>query len=673
MFRNMTLGVKIMVGFGGILLILVILGGMAVVKMHDAATNAEEMAKEQVPEFSLASNGQAAFMDMAVQFRVNAMTHDAAAFDKGQKELAKFKECLGKLKELSAHSPHLTELRRDYPKLASNLEEFESALKQNKEAEDQLIKNQADLKASSDKMEEALDNYVNVVEQKFAKEIESSQNAAHLAEANGKVNSINDLRDEITNVKLHLYTALVERSAAKIEAVERQFDPISKNLVAYIGTVRELENLKDLKEIKQLFEKYHEDVKDLLGAWKRAEAASISMAKEEDDVRQLILGLQDAGSQVVENESEADRASLSMAGTSMIVGLVLAVLIGSLMGFFITRSITISTSRVAEVIASGAEQVAAASKQVASASQQMAEGASEQASSIEETSSSLEEMSSMTQQNAENASQAQSLAEKSRNSATEGDKVILDLNNAMNDIKNASDEVGKIIKTIDELAFQTNLLALNAAVEAARAGEAGKGFAVVAEEVRNLAQRSAAAAKESAVKIEAAIQRSNIGVDTAKRVAVTLSEISSNVKKANDLVSEIAAASKEQAQGIGQVNLAVQQMDKVVQSNAASAEESASAAEEMSAQAETLRDAVQELAQMVGISTENRNTRKKKRSHHIHLETRNGKAHTADGSSHNGKETNAVLERGRKSAEALIPMEDEEEPVGASEGEFRRF
>ena len=169
----------------------------------------------------------------------------------------------------------------------------------------------------------------------------------------------------------------------------------------------------------------------------------------------------------------------------------------------------------------------------------------------------------------------------------------------MDAIKTSSDDIAKIIKTIDEIAFQTNLLALNAAVEAARAGESGAGFAVVADEVRSLAQRAAAAAKETATKIEDSVQKSAHGVAISGKVAQSLQEIVGKARQVDELAGEVASASKEQTQGITQINTAVSQMDKVTQSNAANAEESAAAAEELNAQAESMKDAVNELLRLV--------------------------------------------------------------------------
>jgi methyl-accepting chemotaxis protein len=277
--------------------------------------------------------------------------------------------------------------------------------------------------------------------------------------------------------------------------------------------------------------------------------------------------------------------------TIMGIGSVLA---GVLLAVFITRSIVGAIRRIIAGLTDGSHQVKAA------ASQQLAEGASEQASSLEETSSALEEMAAMTRTNAGNAKQANELASQARQAADEGDRTMVKLNDAMTGINESSGKISKIIKVIEEIAFQTNLLALNAAVEAARAGEHGKGFAVVADEVRNLAQRSAQAAKETTSLIEDAVSRSRDGTQVAGDVGKALSAIVGNVSKVSGLIDAIAKASDEQAQGVEQVNTAVSQMDKVTQQNASGAEESASASEELAAQAQTVKGMVGELIALVG-------------------------------------------------------------------------
>ena len=301
----------------------------------------------------------------------------------------------------------------------------------------------------------------------------------------------------------------------------------------------------------------------------------------------------------VENEVKSGAANTKfISATSMIIGTLSALALG----IFMSLSITGPIRRIIDGLTEGAEEVASAAGQVSSASQSLAEGSSEQAASIEETSSSLEEMSSMTKQNADNAQQANSLMGEAKQAVGTANESMGQLTESMVEITQASEETSKIIKTIDEIAFQTNLLALNAAVEAARAGEVGAGFAVVADEVRNLAMRAADAAKNTANLIEGTVKKVKDGSELVTRTNAAFQQVAGSSAKAADLVAEISAASSEQAQGIGQINTAVTEMDKVTQQNAANAEESASAAEEMSAQAETMKSMVDELVAIVGRS-----------------------------------------------------------------------
>jgi len=277
----------------------------------------------------------------------------------------------------------------------------------------------------------------------------------------------------------------------------------------------------------------------------------------------------------------------------------LITLLGVFLSLYSVSSITKPIRRIIEGLNEGAEQVSSASGQVSSAGQSLAEGSAEQAAAIEQTSSSLEEMSSMTKQNADNAGQADSLMSEAKQVVDEANKSMLELTGSIDEIANASDETSKIIKTIDEIAFQTNLLALNAAVEAARAGEAGAGFAVVADEVRNLAMRAADAAKDTAALIEGTVKKVGHGTELVSSTNEAFGKVAESASKVSELVAEIAAASRDQAQGIEQVNTAVSELDKVTQSNAANAEESASASEEMSAQAEEMKGIVSDLVALI--------------------------------------------------------------------------
>ena len=307
----------------------------------------------------------------------------------------------------------------------------------------------------------------------------------------------------------------------------------------------------------------------------------------------------ESSEKVVTAQSEQMFSQMASANVLMIGGAIVTILLGSMLALVITRGITKPVNRIIQGLTSGSEQVSAASGQVSSSSQSLAQGATEQAAAVEETTSSIEEMSSMTKQNAGNAVEAKNLSAGARDGAEKGAEAMGRMSKAIEDIKKSSDETSKIIKTIDEIAFQTNLLALNAAVEAARAGDAGKGFAVVAEEVRNLAKRSAEAAKNTSDMIAESVKNADNGVEISQEVTQQFTEITGGIGKVNDLIAEIAAASSEQSQGIEQVSTAIGQIDQVTQSSAATAEESASASEELSAQAEELKFMVDSLRALV--------------------------------------------------------------------------
>ena len=296
------------------------------------------------------------------------------------------------------------------------------------------------------------------------------------------------------------------------------------------------------------------------------------------------------------NFAKANTQSIGITVIAMVV------VLGGLVSLIVHYLLALPLKRVAAALGSQSGNVKSAAEQVSSSSQSLADGACEQAASLEQTSASLEVVDNQAKNNAQSAQKATDIARQSRQAAEQGVFDMQSMSGAMEDIKASSGDIAKIIKSIDEIAFQTNILALNAAVEAARAGSAGTSFAVVAEEVRNLAGRSAQAAKETAAKIQGAIVKTELGVVISKKVFQTLNEIVTKARQVDELVAEMATASSEQTHGIDQVNTAVREMDKVTQSNAANAEESAGAAEELHAQARALTQAVEHLTALFGTS-----------------------------------------------------------------------
>ncbi|MBI5816099.1 MAG: bacteriohemerythrin [Nitrospinae bacterium] len=305
---------------------------------------------------------------------------------------------------------------------------------------------------------------------------------------------------------------------------------------------------------------------------------------------------------VGELSTEAADITLADSRNTIILNSALSVFALAVFGavfLFINRSVVKPVIRIINTLSEGSSQISAASGEISSASQALAEGATEQASSLEETSAALQQITSQSRTNSDNASDANKISHLAGEGAEKGSVAMKDLLDAIQAISKSSGEINKIIKVIEEIAFQTNLLALNAAVEAARAGEHGKGFAVVAEEVRNLAQRSAGAAKDTAAMIAEAVKKAQTGVEIAGKAGGAMSGVIEGVKKVGSIVQDISQASTQQTTGVEQVNVAVSQMDKVTQNNAASAEEIAAASEELNAQAESLNDVVKDLIRLV--------------------------------------------------------------------------
>ena len=289
----------------------------------------------------------------------------------------------------------------------------------------------------------------------------------------------------------------------------------------------------------------------------------------------------------------------------------LAIVVGLMITYFTTQGITKRINSIITGLTEGADLATTASDGLSAASQELSEGSAEQASSIEETSSTLQEIATTFRQTYANIEQTRRLSELTKEVSEKGNDEMQDMISAMSEIKKSSDEIAKIIRVIDDIAFQTNILALNAAIEAARAGEAGAGFAVVAEEVRNLAGRSAQAAKDTAGMIKANIDLSANGVMVTERIKDSLKEITTHAKKVSQLMDEIAAASEEQSQGIEQVNSAIVQMESITQQNSMNAEETAATSHELSLQAQNLREIVRELIELVnGVMSEKNKSNK---------------------------------------------------------------
>ena len=600
MKKNMRLSVRIGLAFGLLLVVILAMGVIGVLSMKRVGRLSTSLATENVPEISLANEIERHALSMVPSLHDYGYTDDEAFLTEVRSQLGQVKKSLADAKAQGTMSARLTGLKDAAIQGEKAVADFEALTEQRTTLTKELDKEQLNCFAAGTNFTSVCsvfqESQTEAMLGKINAGIDGDQletNLRRIAYLSGIVQSGDLLLANTWKAQARRDPQLLAESLRLLDVIDSQLNSLEK--------IIDFENdLKRIKECHATSQNYRESVKRFQEKWDERENLArqqtiLAASLIEQAGKVASLGLDDTTNATKQTAGVAAFSS-NLAVICGILGMVFGIVIATI----ITGSLNKILRRLTQALNNGSSQIASASAQVSASSQSLAEGASEQAASLEETSSSLEEMASMTKRNSENAEKANDLAKQARSAADKGTSDMQTMNAAMNAIKVSSDDIAKIIKTIDEIAFQTNILALNAAVEAARAGEAGMGFAVVADEVRNLAQRSAQAAKETAAKIEGAINNTAQGVQISVKVTEALNEIVVKARQVDELVAEVAGASREQTQGITQINTAVGQMDKVTQSNAASAEESAAAAEELNAQAISMKESVAELLQLVG-------------------------------------------------------------------------
>lgn len=618
--KNLRLWAKMSLGFGGLILIMLILGIVSAWNMGSVKQQSTILGEEFVPGVTVANNLEQSLLQTMYNMRGYGFTQEEQYLEEGTKYLGEVREHIDTAKELAGKSPHLSALKESIKEIETGVGEYESLVKETVEKNGLIDENLRKLREAEAQYSKNcavfLDHSNETLETEAFAGFEPERISGRLA----KNILINDVIDLGNATRIATFEAQALRDPQVIRDARKHFDTVAQKLETLLATTRLEENIRAISLISDAANAYKNAMDDLLTNWVALQELGAQRTSVAEKVLEKVQAVSTSGMDETGKIARQTTSSLSLSLSVILIGLLIALAVAVAAAIFITRAISrplnealaisnrlsegdltvrIHADRKDETgqllsamkhmverlknvvsdVRSASDNVNSGSRQLNSVADGMSQGATQQAASAEEVSSSMEEMAANIRQNAENAAQTEHIALKSSEDAQESGGAVLKAVDAMK-------EIAQKISVIEEIARQTDMLALNAAVEAARAGQHGKGFAVVASEIRKLAERTQKAASEIST-------LSGSSVQIAERSGEMLTRLVPDIQRTSELIQEISVASSEQDRGSEQINKSVQQLDMVIQQNASAAEEMSSTSEELSAQAAQLRKIIE--------------------------------------------------------------------------------